>query len=107
MEGEEEEEEEEEDDEDDASVILVRDSRSSGLKPPAVDTTLYGFWPSTNSYCSSLSAKDKFGSIKDMVLSKPGARRYLLKSSGKIFAKIEWKDTSKNPTGSKNNSLSE
>ena len=25
----------------------------------------------------------------------------------KIFAKIEWKDTSKNPTGSKNNSLSE
>ena len=47
MEGEEEEEEEEEDDEDDASVILVRDSRSSGLKPPAVDTTLYGFWPST------------------------------------------------------------
>jgi len=23
----------------------------------------------------------------------------LLKSSGKIFAKIEWKDTSKNPTG--------
>ena len=23
----------------------------------------------------------------------------------KIFAKIEWKDTSKNPTGSKNNSL--
>ena len=24
----------------------------------------------------------------------------------KIFAKIEWKDTSKNPTGSKNNSLS-
>jgi hypothetical protein len=35
------------------------------------------------------------------------ARRYLLKSSGKIFAKIEWKDTSKNPTaGSKNNSLS-
>jgi hypothetical protein len=24
-----------------------------------------------------------------------------------IFAKIEWKDTSKNPTGSKNNSLSE
>ena len=26
---------------------------------------------------------------------------------GKIFAKIEWKDTSKNPTGSKNNSLSE
>jgi hypothetical protein len=24
------------------------------------------------------------------------------KSSGKIFAKIEWKDTSKNPTGSKN-----
>ena len=45
MEGEEE--EEEEDDEDDASVILVRDSRSSGLKPPAVDTTLYGFWPST------------------------------------------------------------
>ena len=46
---------------------------------------------------------------KDIVLSKmkPGARRYLLKSSGKIFAKIEWKDTSKNPTGSnKNNSLS-
>ena len=33
--------------------------------------------------------------------------RYLLESSGKIFAKIEWKDTSKNPTGSKNNSLSE
>jgi hypothetical protein len=30
-----------------------------------------------------------------------------IKSSGKIFAKIEWKDTSKNPTGSKNNSLSE
>ena len=53
MEGEEE--EEEEDDEDDASVILVRDSRSSGLKPPAVDTTLYGFWPSTNSYCVALS----------------------------------------------------
>ena len=31
-------------------------------------------------------------------------RRYL---AHKIFAKIEWKDTSKNPTGSKNNSLSE
>ena len=53
MEGEEEE-EEEEDDEDDASVILVRDSRSSGLKPPAVDTTLYGCTASV--YCSSLSA---------------------------------------------------
>ena len=33
-------------------------------------------------------------------------RLRVLKSSGKIFAKIEWKDTSKNPTGSKNNSLS-
>ena len=98
MEGEEEEEEEEEDDEDDASVILVRDSRSSGLKPPAVDTTLYGFWPSTVAL-----SRQKI----NLVLSKPGARRYLLKSSGKIFAKIEWKDTSKNPTGSKNNSLSE
>ena len=28
--------------------------------------------------------------------------RYLLLSSGKIFARIEWKDTSKNPTGSTN-----
>jgi hypothetical protein len=58
VEGEEEEEEEEEDDEDDASVILVRDSRSSGLKPPAVDTTLYGCTAVRllAVYCSSLSA---------------------------------------------------
>ena len=48
---------------------------------------------------------------RDMVLSKPpGARRWFrgfIKAwRAKIFAKIEWKDTSKNPTGSKNNSLS-
>jgi hypothetical protein len=49
------------------------------------------------------------------------SKRYLLKSSGKIFAKIEWKDvqgcahcasssqsvSQQNPTGSKNNSISQ
>jgi hypothetical protein len=31
------------------------------------------------------------------------SRKRLIKEKLKIFAKIEWKDTSKNPTGSKNN----
>jgi len=57
------------------------------------------------------------GIESDVSADKPGAslgtrvnddaRRKEKIQRQKIFAKIEWKDTSKNPTGSKNNSLSE
>ena len=59
--------------------------------------------PSTQRYF-----KDAGGPTPTPLLNSLFARYSFIKAwRAKIFAKIEWKDTSKNPTGSKNNSLSE